>query len=99
MSENIISKEEVKKIAKLSNLSISGDEEKFSELLSDTISYIDILNELDTENVSETYQVTGLSNVFQGGSENKATLTQKEALSNVKREENDLFVTDPVFER
>lgn len=99
MTENVISKEEVKKIANLSELDVSGEEGKFSELLSDTISYVDILNELDTSSTLETYQVTGLANVFQKGSENETTLTQKEALSNAKKEEDGLFVTDPVFDR
>lgn len=99
MAKNVISKEEVKKIAELSELDVSGEEESFSELLSDTISYVDILNELDTSNVFETYQVTGLTNVFQRGSENSTTLSQKEALENAKEEENGLFVTDPVFDR
>jgi len=99
MGKNVISKEEVKKIGKLSELNVLGEEEKFSELLSDTISYVDILNELDTSNTPETYQVTGLTNVFQKGSENKATLTKEEALSNAKGVEDGLFVTDPVFDR
>jgi aspartyl-tRNA(Asn)/glutamyl-tRNA(Gln) amidotransferase subunit C len=98
MGKNIISKEEVKKIAELSNLDVSGEEERFSELLSDTISYVDILNEVDTSNIPETYQVTGLTNIFQKGSENKTTLSKEEALSNVKPEKG-LFVTDPVFDR
>lgn len=99
MGKNIISKEEVKKIAELSELNISGEEEKFSELLSDTISYVENLNELDTSNTSETYQVTGLTNVFQKGSENKVTLSKEEALENADKEEKGLFVTDPVFDR
>ncbi|MBU1133174.1 MAG: Asp-tRNA(Asn)/Glu-tRNA(Gln) amidotransferase subunit GatC [Patescibacteria group bacterium] len=99
MGKNIISKEEVKKIAELSELEVSGEEEKFSELLSDTISYVEILNELDTSNTSETYQVTGLTNIFQKGSENTVTLTQEEALENADMEEKGLFVTDPVFDR
>ncbi|MFC1700502.1 Asp-tRNA(Asn)/Glu-tRNA(Gln) amidotransferase subunit GatC [Patescibacteria group bacterium] len=99
MGKNIISKEEVKKIADLSNLDVSGEEEKFSELLSDTISYVEILNELDTSNIKETYQVTGLTNIFQKGSENKTTLTREEALENADMEERGLFVTDPVFDR
>ena len=99
MAQNIISIEEVKKIAQLANLDITGDEEKFAELLSDTLNYVQILNELDTSNVKETYQVTGLKNVFQEEGKNTATLSKEDALSNGNKVENELFTTDPVFER
>jgi len=51
MSDKYISKEEVKKIADLANLDISGDAEKLASLLSDTLDYIQTLKELDTSNV------------------------------------------------
>jgi aspartyl-tRNA(Asn)/glutamyl-tRNA(Gln) amidotransferase subunit C len=93
-----ITKEQVKHIAKLAKLEVSGEEERFAELLSDTLDYIEILNELDTSKVSETYQVTGLTNVYQKDDENKATITQKEALSNAKEVKGGLIVTKGVFE-
>lgn len=95
-----ISKEELKHIAKLSNLPLrDGEDQVFSQLLSDTISYINVLNELDTSNTQETYQVTGLVNVFQKEDENIATLNQKDALKNAKDIERNLFVTKGVFDR
>lgn len=98
MNRKVISTEEVEYIAKLSNLSLSKSEiEEFSKLLTDTLSYIDVLEELDTSNVVGTYQVTGLTNVFQ--TDNNATLTHEEALSNANKEINGMFVTDAVFDR
>lgn len=95
-----ISKEQVNHIAKLSQLPLKeGEAEIFSDLLSDTLSYIDILNELDTTSVKETYQVTGLVNIFQKDDENVRTLTQEQALQNAKEIEKGLVVTKGVFDR
>jgi len=98
MAEKNISVDEVRRIISLCNLDISGQEEKFSHILSDTLTYLEILNELDTSGVPETYQVTGLTNVFQAENNSK-TLTKKEALSNAKEEMDGLFATKAVFER
>jgi aspartyl/glutamyl-tRNA(Asn/Gln) amidotransferase C subunit len=98
MTKNI-TKEEVKKVAELAQLDVSGDEEKFADLLSDTLEYIKVLSELDTENVEETYQVTGLKNVFKVGKENYATVTKEEALSNAHEVVDGLVVTKAVFNR
>ena len=92
-----ISIEEVNKIAKLSKLDLGDQVEKFSELLSDTLNYIQVLGELDTENVPETYQVTGLSNVYQK-SQNKS-LDKEDSLKNASHRVKDLFGTWAVFDR
>ena len=81
-------------------LTLTDEElEKLSEMFSQTLSTIDTLKELDTSSVDETYQVTGLTNVFQKESESKATLEQKEVLSNAKEQTRGLFSTDAVFDR
>ena len=98
MSDKYISKEEVKKIADLANLDISGDAEKLASLLSDTLGYIQTLKELDTSNVEETFQVTGLTGVFQDDSD-PDSLTKEEALSNASDNYKGLFSTKPVFKR
>ena len=98
MSDRYISKEEVKKIADLANLDISGDAEKLASLLSDTLDYIQTLKELDTSNVEETFQVTGLTGVFQDDSD-PDSLTKEEALSNASDNYKGLFSTKPVFKR
>ena len=82
----------------MSKLNIEGDEEKFSQLLSQTLDYIKILDELDTSEVSETFQVTGLTNVYQDGSQ-KVTLSREDALKNVKETARNLVVTKGVFDR
>lgn len=92
-----ISVEEVNKIAKLSKLDIGSQAEKFSELLSDTLNYIQVLEALNTDNVSETYQVTGLCNVYQ--TNQSVTLDKEESLKNASHRVKDLFGTSAVFDR
>ena len=51
-------------VAKLANLPISPQEEqKFASQLSNVLDYIARLNEIDTTNVEETSQITGLENI------------------------------------
>jgi len=60
-----LSKKEVEKIAKLARLELTDQEiETYSEQLSAILGYVDQLQELDTENIKITSQVTGLSNVM-----------------------------------
>ena len=100
MSELIITKEQVKRIAHLCKLQLTEAElEKFSQTFTQTLAVIDVLNELDTSDVPETYQVTGLGNVFQEDVEQKGTLTQEEVLKNAKNKKRGLIVTKGVFDR
>lgn len=60
-----ISKEEVVYIAKLARLELTEEEiEKFQHQLSDILTYIDKLNEVDTENVEITYNVNNKINAL-----------------------------------
>jgi aspartyl/glutamyl-tRNA(Asn/Gln) amidotransferase C subunit len=99
MTEQTITQETVKKIAKLCKLDVTGDEEKLAAMFNDTLKSIEVLNELDLASLPETYQVTGLTNVFQKEGEPTGTLSQDKALSNAKNTLNNLFVTQGVFDR
>jgi aspartyl-tRNA(Asn)/glutamyl-tRNA(Gln) amidotransferase subunit C len=60
----MLSNEEVQHIAKLARLGLKeGESEKFAQQLSSILDYVQQLDEVDTENVPETSQVTGLENV------------------------------------
>jgi aspartyl-tRNA(Asn)/glutamyl-tRNA(Gln) amidotransferase subunit C len=60
-----ITQDQVKHVAKLARLSLDEDEAlKFSKQLSSVFEYMDCLNEVDTEGVEPTSQVTGLENVY-----------------------------------
>lgn len=98
MAEKIISKEEIKKLAELADLDVFGQVDKLSDALSDTLDYVKTLQELDTSNTEETFQVTGLTNVFQDDSEGDY-LSKEDVLSNAHEEINGLFSTKAVFNR
>lgn len=60
-----LTQQQVRHIAKLARLKLSDEEvEKFSKELTSILGYIEKLNEVNTENVEPTAQVTGLHNVF-----------------------------------
>lgn len=60
-----LSPQEIEKIATLARLELSAKEKKmYAEQLSVVFDYIEILNEVNTDNVSETCQVTGLEDVI-----------------------------------
>ena len=81
----------VKHIAKLANLSLSEDEVKrYEKQLLSILSYIDKLKEVNTEDVQETSQTTGLDNVSKKDVPS-ASLSQDEALSNTKNKHNGFF--------
>lgn len=59
-----ISEDEVRKLARLSGISVSDDDvQRLQFELGAILNYVDQLNELDTEGVQPTYQVTGLEHV------------------------------------
>ena len=98
MNKNQISKEDIKRLSDLADLDVSGQEGKLSEILSETLDYVKTLEELDTENIEETFQVTGLTNVFRDeGSDDP--LTKEQALSNARETDSGLFSTKAVFNR
>ncbi len=82
---------DIKHVAKLANLTLSEEEEKkFSTQLEETVNYIEGLDEVNTDDVSPTSQVTGLENITRED-EVKPSLSQEEALSNAKSTHNGFF--------
>lgn len=60
-----LSREDVLKLAALSKLRLSDEEiEKLRDQLSEILSYVEILDKVDTKGLEPTYQVTGLKNVW-----------------------------------
>lgn len=91
MTNQKLSIDEIKHIAKLANLPLTDEEiKKYDAQLSETLNYVDDLNELDTKNIVPTPQVTGKENEFRED-EIKPCLTQQEALKNAKSH-NGFFV-------
>lgn len=87
---------DVPHIAKLANLPLKPEEEKkFEKQLSEILTYVEKLKEVNTENVEATSQVTGLENVTREDAA-APSLSQDEALSNTKSQHNG-FVKVPVI--
>jgi len=88
-----ISIEEVKKIAGLARIRLTPDEEKrHAETISAVLDYMKILNELDTQGVGQTYQVTGLRNIVREDVARECEI-KKELLAQMpKIKENELAV-------
>ena len=60
-----LTKDEVRHISKLARLNLTDEEvERFTKELSSILEYVDQLQEVDTEGIIPTAQVTGLSNSF-----------------------------------
>ena len=95
-------------VAKLSKLLLKqGEDEKFEAQLSNILSYVEKLKEVNTKNVETTSQVTGLENVTRED-ETTPSLSQKEALLNTplrqgsegqaKSQQNGLFKVKAILE-
>lgn len=90
---------DVKKVARLSNLNLSAEEEKeFEQQLNDIINYVEKLNSVDTSSIDATSQVTGLKNVTRSDDGVSDSLTQKETLSGTEKSHEGLFVVDKLVE-
>lgn len=92
-----VSIKDVEKIAKLAKLSFSDEEkETFTQQFNQILSYIEQLNELDTDDVEPTAHVLDLKNVMR---EDKAAtwLTQEEAVANAPKSKNGFFSVPKVI--
>ncbi len=97
MAKSKLTQTQVKHIGRLTNLKLSEAElKKFGRQLSETLDYIEILNQLDTKSVAPTSQVTGLENVTRED-KTRPSLTQKEALSGTVSQKNNLFKIKAIF--
>ncbi len=77
-----ITKQEVEHVAKLARLELSGQEQDmFTDQLSNILTYVEQLNELDTKGVEPTSHVLDISNVMRDDVPEES-LPQERALAN-----------------
>ena len=95
-----ISKEEVKKIAHLARLGLTEEEiEKYTKQLSSILDYVKQLEEVNTEGIEPTAQVTGLENVMREDVIKDCEKETREKLIRMAPEsEDNLVKTRSVFE-
>ncbi|MFI5265525.1 MAG: Asp-tRNA(Asn)/Glu-tRNA(Gln) amidotransferase subunit GatC [Candidatus Levyibacteriota bacterium] len=90
---------DVKKIAKLANLTLTPEEEtKFEKQLSDILQYVEKLNKVDVKDVEPTSQITGLENVTRNDDFTDEMLSQEQALSGAKSTHNGMFKVKALLE-
>ena len=86
-----VEKEEILHIAKLACLNIKEDEiEEYRKNLQDILNFADIVNSVNTENISETIGSTNNINVFRED-EVKEFKEKELLLQNAPAEQNDMF--------
>jgi len=93
-----ISMEQVEHVAKLARLHLSEEEKReMSEKLSQILSYMDKLNELETDQIPPTSHVIEVKNVFRDD-EVLPSLPVEEALQNAPDRVNGYFRVPRVIE-
>ncbi len=92
-----ITREEIEHVAHLSRLNLSEDElEKMTHQLDNILSYIDKLNELDTQSIEPTTHAFSISNAFRDD-EVKNSLSQEESLKNCKKKSDEAFIVPRII--
>lgn len=88
-------------VARLANLPTTPAEiNAYTGDLASVLEYISLINQLDTADVVETNQVTGLTNVFREDEiDTGRMLTQEQALSQAARTHNNYFVVAAVIDQ
>lgn len=95
MSKSTIS---IKHIAKLSNLTITQDEEKVLDAqLDSTLKHVKNLGDINTQHIVGTNEITDLKNISRMD-DIKPSLSQDEATKNAKKIYNGFFVVPVVIE-
>ena len=92
-----LSKDEIQNIAKLARVELSEEEqEKLSEQLTDILEYVEKLQQVNTDDVETTSQVTGLENVYR--EDEVVVCADKDKLIHQAPESEDgLIKSKPVF--
>ena len=91
-----LSREEVLKIANLARLEFKDEEiEKFQHELNDILKYIDILNEVDTSDVSPLFHTNEMQNILRDDKV-KESLSQELAIKNAPQSESGTFIVPKV---
>lgn len=89
----------VEKTAKLASLKLSEDEkELFAKQLTDIISYVDKISELDTSSVEATDHIADIKNVFREDAAMKPAVSLEEIEKMAPAFENGHFVVPRIIE-
>ena len=93
-----LSREDVEKVALLARLKLSPAElELLTTQLGQILTYVDILNEVDTEDVEPMAHAVEMSNVFRED-EQRPSLPRELALANAPKTDGRYFLVPPILE-
>ena len=88
---------DIEHVAKLASLKLSVEQQrKLEKQLTEILSYVGQLEEVNTKNIEPIGQITGLENVTRDD-EAAPSLSQEAALKNASRQHNGFFEVDAVF--
>lgn len=88
----------VRKVAHLSRLKMSDEEiDCISAQLGDILTYVESLNEIDTDDVAPMAHAIELSNVFRSD-EARESLDRPEALRNAPSSDGKYFIVPPILD-
>lgn len=98
MSDNLITDSVFQHTARLSRLEIKPEEASIKDQLIEAAKYVEVLDELDTNNVLPTFQVNHKNNVLR---EDKVedSLSQELALSQAEKVSRGYFKTAPTINK
>ena len=94
----VISDDQFQHIAKLSRLQIKPEEHFIKDQLSQAAEYVEVLEELNTDDVDPTFQVNHKKNVFRDDVV-LPSLSQPQALSQATQTKNGYFVTSATIKK
>ena len=93
-----ITKEQVEHVAKLARLAITEEEkERYTQQLSNILTYIEKLKELDTSKVEPTSHVLPMKNIFRED-EVRPSLPREEILKNAPDRTEEFFSVPKIIE-
>ncbi len=96
---NEISIQQVKELAKLARLGLTDQEEEtMSQEMTAILSYAQMLDEVNTEKVQPTSQVTGLDNIFRLDKIKKSEIQIKKKLENTPNKEKNFIKVKKILE-
>lgn len=84
-----ITKDTVKKLAKLSSIGLSDNEiDAMTTELTAIVGFVEELQSVDVEGVEPTFQVTGLKDAFRADEVSPVTLSREELLANAPAQQD-----------
>lgn len=90
---------DISHLTELSSLSLTdAEKKKIEKQLTETLDYVQNLNEIKTDEVKPTDHTVDLKNeFFQDGTENERKLSEKETFSNSKRKKGNHFTVKKIL--